>query len=96
MSMVWVHKIIESEFNSIKDLQELFFNNAHQGVVLGVKCGDRLATVEMKKTFKGVAGWRISYGTDTGRAYTCESKATSPDKFEQELLCSANYTVDIL
>lgn len=96
MSTVFVHKIIESGFETIGDLQDLFYKHAYNGIVLGVKCGDKLGTVEQKKTFKGVCGWRISYGKDLGRAYLVESKATSPSKFTQELLCSYNYTVETL
>lgn len=96
MTMIFVHKIIDAPFNSVDDLKELFYSNACSVVVLGVKDRDRLATVEQKKPFKGVCGWRISYGIDLGRAYMLESKATAPSNFKQDLLCSYNYTVEIL
>ncbi|AGH31927.1 hypothetical protein VPIG_00069 [Vibrio phage PWH3a-P1] len=96
MTTVYVHKIIESDFNSLQDLQDLFYQHAYNGIVLGVKSGDKLATVQQKKPYNGVCGWSITYGIDLKRAIHAESKATNPSKFETSLLCSANYTVETL
>lgn len=97
MTTIFVHKIIDAPFNSVDDLKELFYTNAYNGIVLGVRDGDRrLATVEQKKRINGICGWRISYGIDSRIAYSLESKATDPSNFKQDLLCSTNYKVEIL
>lgn len=96
MTTIFVNKIVESDFNSIDDLKGLFYSNAYNGIVLGVKFGDKLATVEQKKPFKNVSGWRISYGKDLGKAFVLESKASSPNDFVESMLCSVNYTVETL
>ena len=96
MTTIYVHKIIESYFKSIDDLKELFYSKAYNGIVLGVKFGDKLATIEQKKPFKNVSGWRISYGKDFGKAFVLESKATAPNDFVESMLCSVNYTVETL
>lgn len=96
MSTIYVNKIIESDFETINDLQNLFYEHAYKGIVLGVKFGDKLATVEQKKAYKGVSGWLISYGGDLKKGYISESKATAPSKFTTSLLCSVNYTVETL
>lgn len=96
MSTIYVNKIIEADFETIQDLQDLFFKHAYNGLALGVKWEKKSATVQQKRLFKGVAGWRVSYGQDLKRGYISESKATTPNNFITELLCSANYTVEIL
>ncbi len=96
MSTVFVHKVVESDFETIQDLQDLFYEHAYNGIVLGVKSGDKRATVEQKKPFRGVCGWVVSYGKDFKRGYRSESKATAPNKFNTELLCSVNYNVETL
>lgn len=96
MATVYVHKIIESDFETINDLQKLFYEHAYKGMVLGVRFGDKLATVEQKKAYKGVSGWLISYGKDLKKGYISESKATQPSNFTNSLLCSANYTIETL
>ncbi|UZV41078.1 hypothetical protein vBVpaMR16F_12 [Vibrio phage vB_VpaM_R16F] len=96
MSTIYVNKIIESDFETINDLQNLFYKHTYKGIVLGVRFGDKLATVEQKKVYKGVSGWLISYGKDLKKGYISESKATQPSKFTTSLLCSANYTVETL
>lgn len=96
MTTIFVHKIIDASFNSVDDLKEIFYSNAYNGIVLGVKFGDKLATIEQKKPFKNVSGWRISYGKDFGKAFVLESKATAPSDFVESLLCSVNYTVEAL
>lgn len=96
MSSIFVHKVVESDFETIQDLQELFYKHAYRGIVLGVKFADKRATVEQKKPFRGACGWVVSYGKDLGKAYISTSKATSPSKFNTEMLCSVNYNVETL
>jgi hypothetical protein len=88
--------MIESDFNTLDDLKELFYSYVYNGIVLGVKSGNKLATVQQKKPYKGVCGWSITYGVDLKRAIHAVSKATDPSKFETSLLCSANYAVETL
>lgn len=96
MSTIYVNKIIKSDFETINDLQNLFYENAFKGVVLGVKFGDKMATVEQKKAYKGVSGWLVSYGKHLKKGFISESKATVPSNFTTSLLCSENYTVETL
>lgn len=77
-------------------MQALFHANAYRGMVLGIKSGDTLATVEQKRLVKGVCGWRVSYGKNQGKGFFAESKASSPSGFNVSLLCSCNYTIEIL
>jgi hypothetical protein len=95
MTTINVHRVIEHDFNSAQDLIDIYSKSCYYGFVLGVSYGNKLATVEMKKQYKGYRGWVISYGIRGSFAKVLESKATSPKQFKEVTLCREGYQIKV-
>lgn len=91
-NIIVVHKKVESQFNTIDDLLKLYCDNGGMNV-LGVYCGDRLATIQGKKLVKGVRGFIVTYGCKGGKAKILESTSKAPSNFTEKHLTNYNYQV---
>ena len=93
MADLVVQKIIDQQFNSAREIIEIYNNvNREQFVkVLGIRSGDTVAMIEPKKKVKGVHGWKIVFGVQGRPNSQClESKSVSPNQFTQSHYSSYN------